>query len=109
MTTNNWLDVLKEETAKQGMRAVAEKLGVSKATVSQVVNDKYKASTHVIQQRVEGVFMAFVVNCPILDDIPVNVCLEHQARKFAATNHVRVALYRACRNGCPHSKLCGSK
>ncbi|YP_010660075.1 LacI family DNA-binding transcriptional regulator [Pseudoalteromonas phage HS6] len=109
MTTNNWLHVLKDEVEKQGMRKVAEKLGVSKATVSQVVNDKYKASTHVIQQRVEGVFMAFTVDCPILGDIAVNQCLEHQNRKFAATNHVRVALYKACRNGCPHSKLCGSK
>ena len=109
MTTNNWLHVLKDEVEKQGMRKVAEKLGVSKATVSQVVNDKYKASTHVIQQRVEGVFMAFTVDCPILGDIAVNQCLEHQNRKFAATNHIRVALYKACRNGCPHSKLCGSK
>tara|TARA_B100002049_G_C16070354_1_gene372504 strand:- start:1423 stop:1752 length:330 start_codon:yes stop_codon:yes gene_type:complete len=109
MTTDNWLCTLKAEVAKQGMRAVAEKLGVSKATVSQVVNDKYKASTQTIQQRVEGVFMASMVDCPILDEIPLNVCLEHQARKFAATNHVRVALYKACRNGCPHSKICGSK
>ena len=108
-STTNWLQVLKDEVAKQGMRSVAEKLGVSKATVSQVVNDKYKASTHVIQQRVEGVFMASTVICPILDEIPLNQCLEHQSRKFAATNHVRVALYKACRNGCPNSKICGSK
>ncbi|MBH0010984.1 LacI family DNA-binding transcriptional regulator [Pseudoalteromonas sp. NZS100_1] len=109
MITNNWLHVLKDEVERQGMRRVAEKLGVSKATVSQVLNNKYKASTHVIQQRVEGVYMAFTVDCPILGDIAVNQCLEHQNRKFAATNHIRVALYKACRNGCPNSKLCGSK
>ncbi|MEI8642766.1 LacI family DNA-binding transcriptional regulator [Pseudoalteromonas sp. Hal040] len=109
MTTDSWLSTLKAEVEMQGMRTVAQKLGVSKATVSQVINNKYKASTQMIQQRVEGVFMASVVNCPILDEIPINVCLEHQARKFAATNHVRVALYKACRNGCPHSKICGSK
>lgn len=109
MITNNWLHVLKDEVERQGMRLVAEKLGVSKATVSQVLNNKYKASTHVIQQRVEGVYMAFTVDCPILGDIAANQCLEHQNRKFAATNHIRVALYKACRNGCPNSKLCGSK
>ncbi|MFK3859317.1 helix-turn-helix domain-containing protein [Pseudoalteromonas rhizosphaerae] len=109
MTTTNWLEVLADETKAQGMRLVAQKLGVSKATVSQVINGKYKANTKVIQQRVEGVFMASTVDCPILDVIPINVCLEHQAKKFAATNHVRVALYRACRNGCPHSKICESK
>ena len=109
MITNNWLHVLKDEVERQGMRLVAEKLGVSKATVSQVLNNKYKASTHVIQQRVEGVYMAFTVDCPILGDIAVNQCLEHQNRKFAATNHIRVALYKACRNCCPNSKLCGSK
>ncbi|MBB1355212.1 MULTISPECIES: LacI family DNA-binding transcriptional regulator [unclassified Pseudoalteromonas] len=109
MITNNWLHVLKDEVERQGMRLVAEKLGVSKATVSQVLNNKYKASTHVIQQRVEGVYMAFTVDCPILGDIAVNQCLEHQNRKFAATNHIRVALYKACRNGCSNSKLCGSK
>ncbi|WP_304635510.1 LacI family DNA-binding transcriptional regulator [Pseudoalteromonas sp.] len=109
MTTDSWLGILQAEVERQGMRTVAQKLGVSKATVSQVMNGKYKASTRTIQKRVEGVFMASVVDCPILDEIPINICLEHQARKFAATNHVRVALYKACRNGCPHSKICGSK
>ena len=102
----SWLEILKREVLNQGMTKVAEKLGVSKATVSQVVNGKYKASTKTIQVRVEGAFMASVVECPILGEIPVNKCLEHQNKKFAATNHIRVALFKACRNGCPNSKLC---
>ena len=106
--TSNWLEVLTAEVEKQGTAAVAAKLKVSKATISQVVNNKYKASTKTIQEKVEGAFLAKSVDCPILGEIPTNVCLENQDRKFAATNHIRVQLYKACNGGCPHSKKCGS-
>lgn len=102
----NWLEVLTDEVAKNGTTKVASKLGISKATVSQVINGKYKANTKTIQTRVEGAYLASIVECPILGEIPIHQCLDHQNRKFAATNHIRVALYKACRNGCPHSKLC---
>lgn len=105
----NWFETLKNEVEQTSLTAVAKKLSMSKATVSQVLNGKYSASTATIQQKVEGAFMHSEVECPILGDIPINECLEHQKRKFAATNHIRVAIYKACRSGCPHSKICSNK
>lgn len=105
MSNSSWLEILQNEVQALGLMAVAQKLKVSKATVSQVVNGKYKANTHTIEQKVRGTFMAQSVCCPILGDIAINICLDHQGRKFAATNHIRVQLYKACRSGCPNSKL----
>jgi transcriptional regulator with XRE-family HTH domain len=84
---------------------VARRLGISKEAVSQVLNGKYGASLSRIEQRVKGALLGETVDCPILGDIKRNVCLDWQAKPFAATNELRVMLYRACRDGCPHSKL----
>ncbi|RZF83736.1 transcriptional regulator [Pseudoalteromonas sp. CO325X] len=105
MSSSNWLEVLQQEVDTHGLSRVAQKLNMSKATVSQVLKGKYNASTQTIEQKVNGAFMAKEVCCPIIGDIPINVCLDHQSRKFAATNHIRVQLYKACRGDCPHSRI----
>jgi hypothetical protein len=41
----------------------------------------------------------------VLGEISAKTCIDWQAKPFAATNEQRVMLYRACRSGCPYSKL----
>jgi hypothetical protein len=43
----------------------------------------------------------------VLGEIGAHICLEHQkrARIFSAGSSLRVALARACKGGCPHSRL----
>lgn len=47
------------------------------------------------------------VDCPAVGDMPKHKCLEHQGRPrgMAFVNPYFSKLYRACRSGCPHSKL----
>lgn len=93
-----WLDVLEAECRRRSQSAVAHELGVSPAMVNQVLKGSYKANTDRMKALVEGAYMGRVVACPVLGELPLNECLGHQDREFAATNPQRVALYRACRH-----------
>mgnify|MGYP001773429957 CR=1 FL=1 len=106
----DWLDTLRAEVAKASLRRVAEKLRggngyPSETLLSQVLNGKYKGQTERLQRLVEGYFHGASVACPVLGEITRDRCDHQQRLPFAATNPTRVALYRACRGGCPHSTL----
>jgi len=45
------------------------------------------------------------VDCPVVGEIPTHICLNYQKRPFTSVNPQYVQIYKACRNGCPHSKL----
>lgn len=49
--------------------------------------------------------MHATVACPVAGELRMHHCLQNQRMPFAATNPQRVRLYRACRAGCPHSRL----
>lgn len=102
----SWVDELRAECHRHGLKDVALRVGYSKATLSQVLNGKYPSDISKVQERIESVLMGRTVDCPVLGDITVNVCRSHQSRKFSVTNPLRVQMYRACRNQCPHSGLC---
>lgn len=98
----DWMDVLRAAVKRDGLRAVANRLRRSKSAISGVLTGTYKASTSRIEERVRGELMNKTHECPVLGDISPARCQDEQEKPFAATNPTRVALYRACRNGCPH-------
>lgn len=102
-----WLTVLRDACAQSSQAAVARKFGVSPAMISQALKGVYKGDMDRLQTLTEGVLMRQTVDCPIAGDLPKNRCLEHQARdrRFAFVNPLFSKLYRACRSGCPHSRL----
>jgi hypothetical protein len=100
-----WLDALRTECARTSQTAVAEQIGMSATVICQVLSGKYPGRLANVQQRVEGALLKQTVVCPVLGTLPRNECLDHQQRKFAATNAQRVNLWRACRAGCPHSEI----
>ncbi|WP_173497582.1 helix-turn-helix transcriptional regulator [Shewanella sp. ISTPL2] len=100
-----WLEVMAEQVELHGQRAVAEKLKISRTTVSQVLNRKYPGDMDRIQKLVEGAYMNRTVHCPVLGDIPLNECLDHQRNTRTTGSPIRIKLYRACRSGCPSSSL----
>jgi DNA-binding transcriptional regulator YdaS (Cro superfamily) len=101
----HWLAALRLACEKDSQAAVARRLGLSPATISQVLKGTYKADLSGVEQRVRGAILGETVDCPILGDIRRHVCLDWQAKPFAATNEQRVRMFRACRDGCPYSKL----
>lgn len=100
-----WLEVLRQQVAEHGQPKVSRMLGVSTACVSQVVNEKYPGDMARIEKLVEGAFLQKCVNCPVLGDLPLHECMQHQVRKGVSSNPLYMQLYKACRSGCPHSSL----
>ena len=101
----DWILALAEECDRTSQAATARALGFSPASVSLALRNTYPASLKKLEQAVRGTLMRKTVDCPVCGELNLKDCLKHQAAKFAATNPTRVELYRACRNGCPHSKL----
>lgn len=100
-----WIEALREACKAQTQQAVARRLGYAASTISQVLSGTYKGRMEDVQRAVEGLLMSATVTCPVLDEIPTHQCVSEQRRPFAATNALRVQLWRACRAGCPHSRL----
>lgn len=110
MTT--WIQVLKAECDKSSQSKVAGLLRKSSGdnfpsptVINQVIKDKYPGRTDRLKALVEGVYMEGKVTCPIMGDMSSDRCVEIQSRDFAPVNHQWVKLYKACRNGCPHSTI----
>ena len=100
-----WLKRLRAECARTSQAKVAAALGYSSSVVNQVLAGAYEGDLKAVQKAFEGAFLGAVVDCPVLGRLAAHRCLAHQRAPFAATNPTRVALYRACRGGCPHSRL----
>jgi hypothetical protein len=101
----DWIIVLAEACSRSGQKAVGEHIKYSPATVSQVLSKTYRGDLPTFESMVRGAFMAEIVVCPILGDMPGNICLGWQKKPFAATSSHRIRMYQACRNGCPNSRI----
>jgi hypothetical protein len=100
-----WLEILRAECAQSSQIKIARRVGYSPAVVNQVLAGSYRGDLAAVQKAVEGALMGRTVECPILGALASHKCLEIQARPFGSSNPTRVALYKACRSGCPHSRL----
>ncbi len=103
----NWLDTLRKACEETNPNFVARQLNVPLRMIDRALKGKYKDSSKRLQTWVEGVLQGKTVDCPVIDNLPKHKCLEYQTRdpKFATANPLSIRLYRACRSGCPHSKL----
>ncbi len=97
-----WVEALKKACMGNSQAQVAAKIGMSPAVVNQVLKGCYQGNLINVQRRVEGALMGVIVYCPVVGDLPLNICMENQVRPFAATNPMRVQLHRACKT-CEHN------
>lgn len=104
-TLPDWISELARLAAGHGLNACAERLGYSAAVVSQAIANKYPGDMKKLEGKVRGALMGETVTCPVLGEIGRDACLDWQAKPRAHTNAVRTRVYRACRGGCPHSRL----
>jgi DNA transposition AAA+ family ATPase len=105
MREQEWIARLRAECGRTSQTAVARKIGYSPTVVNRILKGNYEGDLQAVQKAIEGALMGATVNCPVLQEIAANRCLEIQNQPFAATNPERVRLYRACRDGCPNSRL----
>lgn len=100
---SDFIEELREVCKQQSQRVVAEEMGYSHTTISLVLNGKYTGNLKTVEKAFNGAFKSAAVVCPILGAIPAHRCLSIQRQPFAATNHQRVLLFKACKS-CAHKK-----
>jgi hypothetical protein len=103
----DWVEVLRAQCEKTSQSAVSRELNYSPAVINQVLKGTYKGNLSTVELAVKGLFMDGIVDCPVVGEVASNICLNYQKLPFAAINPLRVQLYKACRSGCPHSRLGG--
>lgn len=98
-----WVIVLAEACDRGGssQTAVADRLNVSGAAVSQVLGNTYIGRLDKIEARVRGELMGKTVTCPVLGEITQRRCMDAQSRPYSPTNDLRIELHRACPR-CPN-------
>lgn len=102
----DWIEELAKFASQFTGAAAARKCGLSSSTVTQIIGNSYKAKDWgAIEARVRGELMRETVMCPVLDEITKGQCLDEQAKDFTGTSAIRTSVWRACRSGCPHSRL----
>lgn len=87
--------------------AAAKAIGYSAAVVSHLLAARYPGDLDAVFAKIRGALMGEVVICPVLGEIGRDRCLTEQKKPFATSNAARARLFRACRSGCPHSRLKG--
>lgn len=102
----DWIAALARECDATSQARAGRHLGISGSTVNTVLQNKYPASTERIAQMVRGKLMAATVECPVLGELPTDLCVEWQekAGKFFDTGQLRRRMYAACR-ACPRSRF----
>lgn len=102
-----WVALLAEECDRTSQKKVAEQIRYSTAVVNQVLKNRYTGDLTAVEKAVRGAYLNATVACPVLGDLQLNRCLQHQRQRFSATNAMRVRLYRSCNGGCPHARKGG--
>jgi hypothetical protein len=93
--------LLQRHVEMKGRKRVLEELGISSATLSQVLSDKYGASTDAVEARIINIYgHGGKVQCPILGPIDPGRCAVNHKRaqcRRIAGNPRTIRLYLACR------------
>jgi hypothetical protein len=97
-----WVLAMAEECDGSSQALVAERIGYSAGTVSQVIGRKYLGKPTGVEEAFRSAFAGHSIACPALGDISAMTCRSwrEKARTFGNTNSQRVTMYRACRR-CP--------
>lgn len=98
-----WLEELRRSATAEGQSATARRIGYSATVVCQVLKGTYKGDLNRVQSAVEGALMHATVDCPVIGDLPLQRCIEHQRGPRRFTNPMRVQLAHTCPT-CPNRR-----
>lgn len=77
----DWLGALRAEVERSSQVRAAQRIGLSPATVSQVLSGQYKADAQRIARRVRGALLGETVECPVALEMPLHICQGIQDRR----------------------------
>jgi len=96
-----WLTMLKQAVERSSKAAVAMELGVSRTTISLVVDGKYPAKTDKIEVLVLNTYGRVI--CPFSgDEITLAVCKKHHTSAVPTSSPRAMKHWRTCQ-GCEHN------
>lgn len=96
-----WMQLLTQAVKASSKQQVALDLGVSRTTISLIMNGKYPASTTHIEKRVLDVYGR--IACPHLGtDITQAQCIENRTRTAPTSSPREMKFWRACQ-ACPNN------
>ena len=102
-----WVVALAEQCARSNATEVGKRLDYSVAVITSVLLGNYRGSLSKVEAKVRGAFLGEVVDCPVLGEIERDICEAEQGKRFIGTSANRARIFRACRAGCPNSRLKG--
>ena len=91
-----WVEVLARACDSTSQNAVAKRLSRSAALVSNVLANKYPGDMSATELVVQGVLMSATVDCPVLGEVPTNICIDNQDQPLCTASPQGWKLYRAC-------------
>lgn len=99
--------ILAEECDRPGasQARVGQRIGYSGSVVNAVLRCTYRGDLDAVKQAIRGRFMSEEVECPVLGKIAANRCHDFQRKPLSAANPANAKVHRACRDGCPNSRL----
>lgn len=104
-TMPDWIEALAEECDRTSLRKTGVSLGLSPATISLLVNNKYTPRPLAgMEKSVRASLLLETVQCPILGRICSQHCRAEQAAPLNVHDPVRLRTYKACRKRCPNAQ-----
>ncbi|MEM1284924.1 MAG: transcriptional regulator [Pseudomonadota bacterium] len=100
-----WVLVLAEACMEATQTAVADEVGYSPSVIGQAIANTYQGDMSRVEARVRGALMKEKVRCPVLVEVTRDECLNWQKKPFSTASGLNVKMHRACRAGCPNSRL----
>ncbi|WDR00721.1 transcriptional regulator [Devosia sp. J2-20] len=97
-----WIVALAARADLTGLDGAAEAIGYSGSLVSTVLRNIYKGDVGRVEEKVRGALLGLTVDCPVIGEMSRHTCLDWQGKPKAATSALRMRMYHACRNNCPH-------
>ncbi len=92
MTTED----LQRIVEKEGLQAVADRIGKSKTAVCHVVRGTYKGKPDRVLDAAEEAYSQRIIECPVKGEISYAECVENSRLPFSSVNPIRVRLARTC-------------
>lgn len=103
----DWVLALVGEVERTSGVKAAARIGYSASVVSSVLRRAYLGDLGKVEAAIRGALMGETVECPVLGEISRDRCLREQDMPRMATSAIRMRLWAACRDGCPHSRIRG--
>lgn len=99
----DWIEALAEECDRTSLRKTGAGIGLSPATLSLLVNNKYAPRPLArVEKTVRAGLSPGSVQCPVLGRVCRHRCRSEQGAPLNVHDPVRLQIYRACRKGCIH-------